>query len=66
MQTQQNGQLMTADQIARRCQVSRATVLRWHRKGQLPPAVKLTQRSLRWFESDICGWLEDGERLNTT
>ena len=50
--------LITADDIANRCRVKKPTVLRWHRDGRMPPAVRLNDRVVRWPAAAIDQWLD--------
>jgi predicted DNA-binding transcriptional regulator AlpA len=47
--------------IARRYGVSRATVWRWVKNGQLPAAVKLSPGCTRWKLAEIEAWEQSRE-----
>jgi excisionase family DNA binding protein len=52
--------LLTADQVAERLQVSRYSVWRWARLGELP-ALRAGHR-IRFRELDVLRFLEDGRK----
>jgi excisionase family DNA binding protein len=49
--------LLTARELAEQLSVSAETVLRWHRRGELP-AIKLPGGAVRFREADVASWLE--------
>jgi excisionase family DNA binding protein len=50
------GRLLTARDVADVLGVSAETVLRWHRRGDLP-AIRLPGGAIRFREDDLDGWL---------
>jgi excisionase family DNA binding protein len=50
--------LLTARELAERLCVSAETVLRWHRRGELPGIV-LPSGQIRFREDEIERWLEE-------
>lgn len=57
--------LLSPDDVANLTQVRRPTVLRWHRAGRMPQAVRLNERTLRWRPADVQAWVEQRTH-NTT
>lgn len=59
--------LRTARQVAERLGVSTETVLRWHRRGELP-GIRLPGGAIRFRESDIearlAAWATGYARIN--
>jgi excisionase family DNA binding protein len=53
-----DGRLLTAREIAERLVVSTETVLRWHRRGDLP-GVRLPGGAIRFREDKFEEWLEE-------
>jgi len=45
-------------QVTHRTQLSRASVYRLMRLGKFPKAVKLSERAIGWYSSDIDAWIE--------
>jgi prophage regulatory protein len=52
------GRLLTARELAEQLGVSAETVLRWHRRGELP-AIKLPGGAIRFREADLEAWLDE-------
>ena len=50
--------LLTAREVADMLSVSRETILRWTRRGELP-AIRLPGGAIRYRESELDGWLEE-------
>ncbi|HEC58758.1 hypothetical protein LCGC14_2674970 [marine sediment metagenome] len=50
-----NSRYLSVDSVAKRFEVSKATIWRWTQCQQLPKPVKLNG-STRWKLSDIEGW----------
>ncbi|MDP9389120.1 MAG: helix-turn-helix domain-containing protein [Actinomycetota bacterium] len=50
--------LLTLDELAAMLQKSPTAVRRMRERRQLPPAVVLGDRSVRWIEADVVRWLE--------
>lgn len=48
-----NRELLTAQDVAYRLNVSVRTVWRWRAEGKLPPPIRYSQRLIRWRASDI-------------
>ncbi len=57
MTAQAEQQLLDADQVARLVHVNKQTVLRWHRTGSMPQALRISDRTLRWSSRAIDAWL---------
>jgi excisionase family DNA binding protein len=51
------GRLLTCREVAEWLGVSVETILRWHRRGELP-GFKLPGGAIRFRESDLKEWLE--------
>jgi len=47
---------LSVEQVAARYNVSKDTIWRWRRDGDLPKPVKLGGRTSRWRLSDIEAW----------
>ena len=51
--------LLTAREVAQRLHYKHPeTVLRWRRKGEGPPAIKLHNGAVRWYEDEVDAWIE--------
>lgn len=52
--------MLTAREVAERLGFKHAeTVLRWRRRGEGPPAVKLHNGAVRWREDELEAWLDE-------
>lgn len=55
-------ELLDIDDVCARIKVSRATVYRWVKTGNLPAPIKLNgasqQSAARWPAAVICSWIE--------
>jgi excisionase family DNA binding protein len=49
--------LLTTREVADRLRVNAETVLRWHRRGDLP-SVRLSTRAIRFRETDVEAFVE--------
>lgn len=47
--------------LATRYQVTRQTIWRWVREGNLPAPIRLGKAAVRWSEADILAW-EQGKK----
>ncbi len=54
-------QLMTIDEVAAICQVSKWTIRRLLERQRIPPPIRIG-RAPRWRSSDIEKWLERGAK----
>ena len=54
-------QLVTKRQLARMLHLDPTTLDRWRREGKFPPAIVLTDQTLRWRLSAVEEWLEARE-----
>jgi excisionase family DNA binding protein len=52
------GRLLTAREVAETLGVSAETVLRWHRRGSGPPALKLPGGAIRFRPEALERWLD--------
>lgn len=52
-----NDQLLTIDQLAEMCQVSRSTVVDWNRKKTGPRSIRIGKYT-RYQPADVAAWLE--------
>ena len=39
--------------------LSRTTIYEWSADGRFPPPVRLSERAVRWVESEVVGWMEE-------
>jgi excisionase family DNA binding protein len=56
--------MLTVDEVARVCGISRATAYRHAHDGLMPSPVKIG-RGTRWHEHEITQWLDSRERIYT-
>ena len=69
-QSSQSDRLLSADELAEMFGVERENIGRWARDRMhgFPPPLRLTEKTLRWKESDINQWInqrtetDDGEQ----
>ena len=54
------GVLLTTDEVAELCRVSRRCVERWDSAGKVPGKVRLPGRLIRWRREVIERWLAEG------
>lgn len=50
--------LLTACEVAELLGTTEANVRAMRSRGQLPPAIKLSTRRIRWRESDLMAWID--------
>ncbi len=50
--------ILRPKQVAAYLSVSPATLWRLNQKGDFPPKIKLSERTVGWHEEDILAWLE--------
>ena len=55
-------QIIRPADLARRIGVSRVTLWRWEREGNLPKRTRLGPHSVGWLESEIDAWWQDRAR----
>jgi len=55
-------ELLTAKQLANRLGISMRTLQRWKSAGLLPPAIRLSERTIRWDWPTVVEWLEQKRR----
>ena len=46
-------------QLAEMLSVSKVSLWRMQKRGELPPRIKISQRAVGWRESDIEAWLNE-------
>ena len=51
-----NERFLSDQAVAKRYDVSRATIWRWTSEGRFPRPVRLTEGCTRWRESDLEQW----------
>jgi len=56
--------LLTPSELAAMLHIKVATMLAWHTRGNLPKALRLGPKTLRWREPDIAAWLERESAIN--
>lgn len=56
--------LLTAADIGRLLNVSKATVYRWSEEGRLPH-LKLGEKCIRYEETEVLAWLEERRGART-
>lgn len=44
-------------QVVERTGICRASIYRFVREGKFPASIKLGERAVGWYESDVEGWL---------
>lgn len=54
--TSQEAKYLSVDNVAVRIGVSRETIYRWKKEGDLPKAFKMSGGTTRWKISDIEEW----------
>ena len=57
-----NDQLLTRQEVEKRCRIARTTIYRLMRAGQFPEPIKIGPRAVRWPESEITSWVESRPR----
>ena len=59
-----NDQLLTRREVEQRCGLSRSTIYRKMRERPptFPTPIKLSQRAVRWMESEIAEWIASRPR----
>lgn len=50
--------IIRPDQLAEKLQISKPTLWRMEKRGELPPKVKISSRACGWMSEDIDAWLE--------
>lgn len=53
--------LIRASELAKMLTVSKPTLWRMEKKGELPPKIRITERISGWRTSDILKWIEERE-----
>lgn len=46
-------------ELAEMLSISKVTLWRMEKNGELPPRKKISERAVGWLESDIAEWLEN-------
>ena len=59
--TLQSNRIVTINELAKLLSKSRVSIWRWERDCILPPAIKVSGRTLGWKESTITEWLDNQE-----
>lgn len=54
--TTAHARYLTDNELADKYNVSRVTIWRWTRAGNLPAPIKLAENCTRWRESDVLAW----------
>lgn len=62
MNTQNQTDLLTPEQVAVRLSVSAKTVKNWRGKGTGPKSIRLSHTRVRYRQSDVEAWLKTQER----
>jgi predicted DNA-binding transcriptional regulator AlpA len=51
---------MTSAEVGRVFSIAERTTRQWHDEGRLPPAIKVSRKTLRWRRSDIEAFIANG------
>lgn len=53
--------IIRASELAKMLTVSKPTLWRMEKRGELPPKIRITERISGWRTSDILKWIEERE-----
>jgi predicted DNA-binding transcriptional regulator AlpA len=55
-------QIIRPTQLAKKLQVSKPTLWRMEKRGELPPKIRISGRACGWMSDDIENWLDSKKR----
>lgn len=53
--------LIRASELAKKLSISKVTLWRMEKRGELPPKIQISERISGWRESDITEWISNRE-----
>lgn len=53
--------IIRASELAKKLSISKPTLWRMEKRGELPPKVQISKRISGWRESDITDWMKSRE-----
>lgn len=56
--------IIRPNELAKKLSISKPTLWRMEKKGELPPKVQISKRISGWRESDITEWLKSREVID--
>lgn len=56
-----NNRIIRASELAEMLGISKPTLWRMEKRGELPPKIRISKRVVGWRESDISSWLNSRE-----
>lgn len=56
--------IIRTNELAAILSVSKITIFRMSKRGELPPKIKISTRAVGWLESDIKEWLNERAQQN--